>query len=107
MVQSAETFAHRLRALRERVGMTKYMLAKRTGLNKQTLLNLESGKSIPSWETVQKLALALGVSCQEFVDAAVTIPPADTTAPGKPGRPRKQRTPATAGRARGRKGKGR
>ncbi len=105
MKQPQTTFARRLQAVRERVGMTKYMLAKKTGLNKQTLLNLESGRSVPSWDTVQKLALALGVDCREFMDQGVSIPSAEESAPGKPGRPRKESAGAPADHTRARKGK--
>jgi transcriptional regulator with XRE-family HTH domain len=89
MVKSM-AFAKRLAALREKAGWTKYALAKRSGVTKQAIAKLETGENEPSWETVQKLALALDVDCQEFVDPDITIPSAEESAPGKPGRPRRQ-----------------
>lgn len=62
-----ETFADRLRALREVAGISQYRLAKLSGLSKQAVSYLESGQYQPSWETVQALAKALGVTCEAFV----------------------------------------
>jgi transcriptional regulator with XRE-family HTH domain len=61
-----ETFADRLRALRGAAGVSQYRLAKDTGLSAQTMSRLEKGAK-PSWETVQLLAKALGVSVEAFV----------------------------------------
>ena len=63
--KTAPTFAARLTALREARGWTVYRLAKETGLSAQTLHNLEGG-SAPGWQTVLRLAQALGVSVEEF-----------------------------------------
>jgi transcriptional regulator with XRE-family HTH domain len=82
------TFAECLRQLREAADLTQYALAKRTGLSKQALSRLEMGEREPTWTTVQKLALALGVDCRQFVDPTLTLPATEPT-PG-PGRPRKQ-----------------
>jgi DNA-binding XRE family transcriptional regulator len=67
------TFADRLRHARAEAGISQYRLAQLTGLSKQALSQLELGQSQPSWETVQALARALGVSCEAFL----TDPPAD------------------------------
>jgi transcriptional regulator with XRE-family HTH domain len=81
------TFADRLRALRQQAALSQYALAKRSGLSKQALSQLERGESSPTWETVQLLAAVLGVTCQEFVDQNLK-PPAEV--PSRPlGRPRK------------------
>src|SRR5437868_4367997 len=86
-------FATRLHAIRERAGLSQYALAKVSGLSKQALSNLELGNREPNWNTVQLLAAALGVSCDDFIDPAVARAPA---------RRRKdtQIAPATAGRRR-------
>jgi transcriptional regulator with XRE-family HTH domain len=68
VVQRAKSFAERLRALRDAAGLTSYALAKRAGLTLPALRQLELGDSRPSWETVQRLAAALEVSCEDFAD---------------------------------------
>jgi transcriptional regulator with XRE-family HTH domain len=62
---SLPPFAARLKALRERAGLTVYALAKRTGLNEASLYRLAAGRD-PTWDTVQKLSDALGISTEEF-----------------------------------------
>lgn len=68
--KSSCTFAEKLKAIREEAGLTKYALAKKAGISRQGLSQLESGESLPSWETVQLLVRALGVACEDFL----TIP---------------------------------
>jgi DNA-binding XRE family transcriptional regulator len=89
MAKQAVTFAEQLRVLRENAGITKYALAKRAGLTKQAVTRLEAGQNLPNWETVQRLAQALGATCQDFTDPGLMIPSAEESAPGKPGRPPK------------------
>ncbi len=60
------TFARRLAELREEAGISQYELAKRSGVSKQALSRLELGEREPSWQTVRKIAHALGVSVAEF-----------------------------------------
>jgi DNA-binding XRE family transcriptional regulator len=62
------SFAGKLQGLREAAGLSQYALAKRSGLSKQALSQLELGQREPSWATVQSIAGALGVSCMEFID---------------------------------------
>jgi transcriptional regulator with XRE-family HTH domain len=80
-------FADRLRALRERAGITQQQLAARAGMHKLTVAKLEQGIREPAWATVQALGEAVGVSCEAF------NAPADdeeqAVAPRKRGRPRK------------------
>jgi transcriptional regulator with XRE-family HTH domain len=58
-------FARRLRAERLRVGISQRELGRRIGLSEDVVSNrvtrYESGASEPDFETVRKLALALGV----------------------------------------------
>jgi transcriptional regulator with XRE-family HTH domain len=79
------TFADLLTAAREGGGLSQYALAKRAGLSKQALSLLELGRREPSWETVQKLALALGVDYGAFADPDMTLPPKGP--PARRGRP--------------------
>jgi len=80
-------FKERLRELREKAGLSQYALAALTGLSKQALSYLELGDREPGWDTVQRLALALGVDCRFFMDEGIVMP--EPVPPGKPGRPRK------------------
>lgn len=62
------TFAARLKALREQAGLTQKQLAEQAGLNVGAVFKLEQGRREPAWATVQALALALGVSCEAFME---------------------------------------
>ena len=87
------TFADRLRFLREREGISPYRLAQLSGISKQALYRLEAGDTQPAWETVQRLAKALGVDYQELADPNLEIPAPQTPERSR-GRPPKA-TPAT------------
>lgn len=85
------TFAATLQRLLEERGLTAYALSMRSGVKKQTLSKLLNQTQGPSWDTVQRLAAALGIECTAFADA-VELP---DVAPAKPrGRPRKDPAPA-------------
>lgn len=60
------TFGRRLRELREAAGVSVYRLAQLAGVTRQQLGRLESGARQPSWDTVCKLADALGASTEDF-----------------------------------------
>src|SRR4051812_20225715 len=96
-----ESFADRLRALREGQGLSQYALAKRSGISKQALSNLELSNREPTWVTVQRLALALG-----WTTARLPIHPSPCQGVSRPGhaagRGRPRPWPRTAHRARGR-----
>lgn len=55
-----DTFASRLRALRQAAGLSVIELAERVGLSRQAVYRFEAGADRPSVETAQKLAAALG-----------------------------------------------
>ncbi|SRR5579871_118991 len=82
-------FADRLRGLRESAGLSQYALAKRAGLSKQAMSRLEMGEREPTWVTVQRIAAALGVSCEAFTDPDIARLARSTGPPARPGRPRK------------------
>ena len=63
-----ETIAAALRRERERVGVSLTELAKRAGIAKSTLSQLESGSGNPSVETLWALGVALGVPFSRLVD---------------------------------------
>jgi DNA-binding XRE family transcriptional regulator len=55
-------FARTLSRLRRKAGLSQHALAQLAGLPRQTINLLEGGKSAdPLWNTVQRLALALGI----------------------------------------------
>jgi transcriptional regulator with XRE-family HTH domain len=64
--KQSDAFAARLRALIAESGLSAYALARKSGVSKQSLSRLLSGDSKPSWETVCRLAEALGVSTDAF-----------------------------------------
>lgn len=66
MPPTPDTFAARLRALREQAGLSVSELAARSGLRRQAVHMLEAGQRSPTLTTVQKLAEALGVSLSAF-----------------------------------------
>jgi transcriptional regulator with XRE-family HTH domain len=68
MAKARKGFAAKLKAAREAAGMTPKELVKRSRISKQTISALELGVRQPSWGAVQKLAKALGVSCEHFLD---------------------------------------
>ena len=62
------TIASALRRERERVGISLAELARRAGLAKSTLSQLESGTGNPSVETLWSLGVALGVPFSRLVE---------------------------------------
>jgi transcriptional regulator with XRE-family HTH domain len=63
-----DTIARALRSERERVGLSLTELARRAGLAKSTLSQLESGAGNPSVETLWALAVALDVPFSRLVE---------------------------------------
>ena len=90
---SKASFAAQLRQVREKAGLSQYGLAKRTGLTRQAVWQLEMGESEPSWTTVQLLALALAVDYDALADPDLELPDAGPVK--SRGRPRKQESEAT------------
>lgn len=64
--------ARSLRRERERVGLSLTELARRAGIAKSTLSQLESGTGNPSVETLWALGVALGVPFSRLVDPPAT-----------------------------------
>jgi DNA-binding XRE family transcriptional regulator len=92
-------FARKLAELREKAGFSKYRLAELVGISHQAMSLLEAGKSGPSWETVQRLALILKIDCAVFIDPGLQLPEAPE--PKKAGRPRKAAEPKKKPKGRG------
>jgi transcriptional regulator with XRE-family HTH domain len=83
-MKTLNNFAARLRQLRADAKLTQEELAERSGAHRQTIARLELGTRQPTWETVQLLAAALGVSCEAF---QTEVRPAGT--PARKGKKRK------------------
>ena len=66
--RKAAELGRRVRQFRERAGLTVQELAESAGLTRQAVHNYESGARRPTWDAVQKLAAALGVSTDVFRD---------------------------------------
>jgi transcriptional regulator with XRE-family HTH domain len=82
------TFGERLRELREAAGLSAWALAQRAGVAVQTVTRAEADANAdPGWRTVQRLALALGVSTEELRDHGLNLP--EPRRPKPKGRPRK------------------
>lgn len=60
------TFAEKLRSLREAYPMTVEELATAAGLSRQSIYSLENGTHRPTWDNVQRIAEALGVTTDAF-----------------------------------------
>lgn len=65
-------FGQRLRELREAAKMTQEELGALAGMAYQTIAKYERGASVPTWQTVEKLADALGVKTDDFRLASET-----------------------------------
>jgi len=89
----AAWFGGRLRELREKAGLTQQELADQSGLTREGVAQLETGRRKPAWATVLSVCQALGVTCEEFTKEPAEAP--KRTA----GRPSKTPQPAQAGRS--------
>src|SRR5690606_7034584 len=69
-----ERIAHSLRREREAAGISVSELARRAGVSKATVSQLESGAGNPSVETLWAIGDALGVPFSTLVDERTTAP---------------------------------
>lgn len=56
-----------IRVLRKRRVLSQRDLANKTGLSRETICRIETGKLEPSPDTIRKIALALGVRPEELL----------------------------------------
>src|SRR4051812_22326297 len=96
MASNPTSFGLKLKELRHHAGLTQPGLAEKAGMSKGGIADLEQGINKPSWETVQALAAALGVSCEAF-----QAPPSADAQPRGRGRPPKADTPTAPQRGTG------
>ncbi|MDE2106510.1 MAG: helix-turn-helix transcriptional regulator [Patescibacteria group bacterium] len=60
-----------IRALRERAGLTQEQLAKRAGINRVSLANIERNAANPQFQTIAKIVAGIpGVNMEEFREEA-------------------------------------
>jgi molybdate-binding protein/DNA-binding XRE family transcriptional regulator len=86
--------SNRLRRVREGLGLTQKTLAARSGITRQALIAIESGKRVPSTTTSMRLAQALGCSVEDLFQLdfghrleAVLAAPSQPEPSGGPRRP--------------------
>lgn len=82
------SFGERLKAARERAGLSRYALARRSGISQPGLAHYEADERAPNWDAVQKIRLALECAFEDLADPAIEIPGEPT--PKKRGRPAKK-----------------
>jgi len=59
-----------LKEERERLGLSKYSLASKTGLSQQTIGYLERGRTAPAFDTVLRLVRAMEIDFAKFLALA-------------------------------------
>jgi transcriptional regulator with XRE-family HTH domain len=84
MLENQTPIGLRLKELREAAGLTQPQLAERTGLSRAGVAHIEQGLRRPTWDTITKLAAALGVTPDAF-----SKPPSADVQPRGRGRPPK------------------
>ena len=75
------SFQARLKELREASKLSQGELAERANMSRGGIAQLETGRRKPGWETLQKLATALGVSIDAFAEEAASE---EKKGPGRP-----------------------
>lgn len=65
--QGREILANRLFNFRKEAGLTQVELARKAGIGRATLSRLENGEHSPRYETLEKIAKALGVKVSSLL----------------------------------------
>lgn len=60
-MSSNKVIARQVKAAREAKGLSLRQLARMTGMNENTLVNIEHGRGNPTLKTLESLSMALGV----------------------------------------------
>lgn len=63
--------AQRIKILRSRKGFSQEELSEKSGLSLRTIQRIENGETEPRGDSLQRLALAFGVSSDEVIDWAL------------------------------------
>ena len=64
-INKNNTFGNKLKKLRKAKGYTQQTLAEKAGIDEKHLSRIENGKYFPTYNTLNKLLKALGVSIEE------------------------------------------
>jgi len=72
--QNTKIFSERLIAAREKRGMSQSELAEKTGFQASALSHFESGRRMPSFDSLKRLADALNVSTDYLLGRDVSEP---------------------------------
>lgn len=88
-----EVLSARLKELRKLAGLTQAQLAEKAGVSAKAIAQFEQGDRLPAWDSITKIADALGVSLDEFRQE----PESAEKAPR--GRPAKDQAPEHVGPA--------
>ena len=75
--------ADRIYELRDRRGWSQVELARRSGLSRTTIWNIESGGYSPSMTTLSKIASAFGMNVFRMLDTATPLPRLEDLPMGK------------------------
>lgn len=67
-------FGKRLQSARERVGLTVYALAQRTGVSQSAIAEYEAGARVPLLTTAQILAAGVGEYLEELAGPLPELP---------------------------------
>ena len=65
-----EKISKKLKLERIKAGLTQEQLAEKSGLSRNSIQKIETGKVSPTVETLEKLALAFNMDFQTFVDVS-------------------------------------
>ena len=58
----SEDLCREIKRQREKVGLSREQLARRAGVSRVFIYKVEAGERMPSWQTLDRLAKALGVT---------------------------------------------
>lgn len=90
-------FGERLRAARERLGMSVYELAARTGVGQSAISQYERGERVPLLTTAQVLAAGVGDCLEGLAGPLPDLPEYDPPRRGR--KPKGENAPAPQGHA--------
>lgn len=82
--QSPTGFGRRLREHRERAGLTQSRLAELVETHQPNIAQMEAGTVEPTWPTVLRLAAALGITPDAFLDHPEAAEAAKPPTPSRP-----------------------
>lgn len=74
-----------IRKYREEAGITQLELAERANLSRTTIVNYETGRRIPRWDHMEKIAAVLGKKMEAFANP--------TSSPSPEGGPKEKPRP--------------